>query len=74
MKREVKVGQALRLALYARVSSDQQAQEGTIDSQVSVVCARIEADGGTVDRDLFFLDEGVSGTTLVRPALERLRD
>lgn len=63
-----------RVALYARVSSDKQAQEGTIDSQVSLLRERIEVDGGTVDPDLCFLDEGVSGATLVRPALERLRD
>lgn len=63
-----------RVALYARVSSDKQAQEGTIDSQVSLVCERIEADGGRIDADLCFLDDGFSGSTLVRPALERLRD
>ena len=62
------------LALYARVSSDKQAEEGTIESQVAALRERIEADGGVVDPTLCFIDDGVSGTTLVRPALERLRD
>ena len=74
MTTKPKLDQGRRSALYARVSSDQQAQEGTIDSQVSVLCERIAKDGGVVDQELFFLDDGISGTTLVRPALERLRD
>ena len=63
-----------RAALYARVSSEQQAAELTIGSQVAVLRARIRADGLSLDKELCFLDEGCSGTTLVRPALERLRD
>ena len=63
-----------RLALYARVSSDKQAHEGTMDSQLALLRQRIEADGGVVEPESCFLDDGVSGTTLVRPALERLRD
>jgi site-specific DNA recombinase len=35
---------------------------------------RIEQDGFAVEEELSFLDEGYSGTTLQRPALERLRD
>src|SRR5437660_917583 len=63
-----------RVALYARVSSDRQAQEGTIDSQLSRVREQIATDGYEVETTLCFTDEGVSGSTLVRPALERLRD
>jgi len=63
-----------RVALYARVSSDKQAQEATIDSQVSLLRERMEVEGGIVEAALCFVDDGVSGTTLVRPALERLRD
>src|SRR5262249_32879997 len=36
--------------------------------------ARIAADGFDLKRVLEFVDEGYSGATLVRPALERLRD
>ena len=64
----------LRMGLYARVSSDRQAEERTIDSQVAALRARIAADGGHVEGELEFLDDGYSGGTLLRPALERLRD
>ena len=63
-----------RVALYARVSSEAQAQEATIDSQLALLRTRIEADGHPVDPALCFVDNGVSGATLVRPGLERLRD
>jgi site-specific DNA recombinase len=62
------------VALYARVSSDQQAKDNTIASQVDALRQRIEADGLPLADELCFLDEGASGSTLLRPALERLRD
>lgn len=65
---------APRVAFYARVSSELQAQEQTIASQVAALRERIAVDGLTLDEELGFLDDGVSGTTLTRPALERLRD
>ena len=74
MNGEHKPTSTSRVALYARVSSDRQAHEATIDSQVSLLRERIATDGGTVEPTLCFIDDGVSGTTLVRPALERLRD
>ena len=64
----------VRVALYARVSSDGQAEEQTIDSQVADLNARIEHDGCFLAAGHRFLDDGVSGSTLNRPALERLRD
>ena len=36
---------AVRAAIYARVSSDQQAERHTIDSQVEALLARAAADG-----------------------------
>jgi len=65
---------SLSTALYARVSSQRQADELTIHSQVSALRERIAQDGLTVTEELCFLDEGYSGGTLLRPALERLRD
>ncbi len=63
------------VALYARVSSEQQADAGTIRSQISAVLDRIAADGLPAPPEaLKFIDDGYSGATLVRPALERLRD
>jgi len=61
-------------AIYARVSSDQQAQQETIESQVAALRECVDSDGLTLDDELCFLDDGVSGSTLMRPALERLRD
>jgi len=64
----------LRAALYARVSSDQQAQAGTIESQVQALKDRIVSDGYELEEEFCFLDDGFTGATLVRPALEQLRD
>lgn len=66
--------QAVRAGIYARVSSEQQAQQKTIDSQVEALDDRVGEDGVVVDDELRFIDDGYSGSTLVRPALERLRD
>src|SRR5512132_636006 len=64
----------IQAALYARVSSVHQAEAHTVTSQVVALCERIAADGLAVPEALQFIDEGYSGVTLVRPALERLRD
>src|SRR5207249_4921691 len=64
----------IRAALYARVSSERQTDELTIQSQVAALRQRIARDGLTVDEELCFLDEGYSGSTVIRPALEKLRD
>jgi site-specific DNA recombinase len=64
----------LRAALYARVSSKQQAEANTIASQKEALQVRLQADGLRLEAELCFLDEGYSGGTLLRPALERLRD
>src|SRR5262245_11568855 len=63
-----------QVGLYARVSSEQQAEANTIDSQVAVLRAQIAADGFDLRSVLEFIDAGYSGSSLVRPALERLRD
>jgi site-specific DNA recombinase len=65
---------AIQTAIYARVSSEQQAEANTIASQVSALHERVKDDGLAVSEAMTFLDEGYSGATLVRPALERLRD
>jgi site-specific DNA recombinase len=63
-----------RVAIYARVSSEQQAHQQTIASQVELLRQRVSLDGFELSDELCFLDNGVSGSTLMRPALERLRD
>ena len=65
---------APRVAIYARVSSEHQAQEQTISSQVAALRERVASDGLLLEEELCFLDDGVTGTTLARPALEKLRD
>jgi len=61
-------------AIYARVSSDKQRREQTIQSQTAALRELATERGLRVAEDLVFEDEGVSGATLRRPALERLRD
>jgi site-specific DNA recombinase len=63
-----------QVAVYARVSSKQQAEEGTIDSQLAALQQRVEQDGFRLSEELTFVDEGYSGANLIRPGLERLRD
>ncbi len=62
------------VALYARVSSQRQADENTIDSQVAALRQRIIDDQFQHQPDMEFCDNGFSGGDLLRPALERLRD
>src|SRR3954470_22514262 len=63
-----------RVALYARVSGEQQEKEDTIASQLEAVTQRIAADGLECEPELSFVDDGCSGYILTRPGLERLRD
>src|SRR5947209_8980871 len=63
-----------QVALYARVSSEQQNEARTIESQIADLRTRIAATGVALPAELEFVDNGYSGATLIRPALERLRD
>src|SRR5215216_6582934 len=64
----------IQAAIYARVSSEQQVAAHTIDSQLAALRERVLADGLHLPAEMEFIDEAYSGATLVRPALERLRD
>ncbi|MCA9193841.1 MAG: recombinase family protein [Planctomycetales bacterium] len=64
----------VQAAIYARVSSDAQAQKQTIDSQVAALREKVSSDSLPLSDENCFLDDGISGSTLHRPALERLRD
>ena len=61
-------------AIYARVSSERQRQDQTIASQTVGLRELAAARGLLVSEELVFEDEGFSGASLQRPALERLRD
>jgi site-specific DNA recombinase len=60
-----------KAALYARVSTDTQQKEGTIESQVRELKAQIEKAGHALVKE--YIDDGYSGTLLDQPALEELR-
>jgi site-specific DNA recombinase len=60
--------------IYARVSSDRQKEDHTIESQVEALIKWAKNGGHTVPDEWIFKDEGYSGSSLVRPGLERLRD
>src|ERR1700752_1536987 len=61
-------------AIYARVSSEQQREANTIASQTASLIEFAENHDLDVPKEWVFEDEGYSGATLERPALERLRD
>src|SRR5215472_8332494 len=61
-------------AIYARVSSERQKEEGTIASQRALLLEYAQSHELSVPREWIFEDEGYSGAILARPGLERLRD
>jgi hypothetical protein len=64
-------GRLRRVALYARVSTDKQEREETVASQVDLLQEAAETHGYAVLPGNVFIDDGISGTRLDRPALER---
>jgi site-specific DNA recombinase len=61
----------VRVGLYARVSSDAQKENETMARQIVALEERIRQDGQVLTPDLRFIDDGWSGSTLVRPDWER---
>ena len=61
-----------RVAIYARVSSERQEREETVQSQLEVLRAHAAAQGYAAPVE--YVDEARSGYDLNRPALDRLRD
>mgnify|MGYP000288843710 FL=1 len=62
----------VRAALYARVSTDQQEKEATIQSQVEALRKYAHDKGYQIAVE--YLDNGYSGAKLARPGLDKLRD
>jgi site-specific DNA recombinase len=62
----------VRVALYARVSTERQQERGTISSQLEALRIAAADDGHEVIEEL--IDDGYSGAWLDRSALDRLRD
>lgn len=59
-------------ALYARVSSDKQEKERTIESQIAELKKQIAKSGNTLVKE--YIDDGYSGFYLDRPAMNQLRE
>ena len=62
----------LRVAIYARVSTEEQRDGQTIDSQVAELEGQAEAKGWSITG--IYKDAGWSGSIMARPELDRLRD
>lgn len=59
------------IAIYARVSTSRQENEGTIETQLSTLREYAEKNGYTIVKE--YLDDGWSGDILARPSLDELR-
>jgi site-specific DNA recombinase len=64
----------MKAAIYARVSTDEQGRDQTIDSQLDALRRWASAHGHELEEEHVYIDEGYSGARLDRPALDRLRD
>ena len=62
----------MRVAIYARVSTESQEARGTIGSQLEVLRARVAGEGHELVAE--YCDDGCSGARLDRPGLDKLRD
>ena len=62
----------MKAAIYARVSTERQAERGTIGSQVEALRAHLAAAGDEPAWE--YCDDGCSGARLDRPGLDALRD
>jgi site-specific DNA recombinase len=64
----------MHVAFYARVSTPHQQQERPIASQLQALHQHIKQQGWSLLPEHAYLDAGISGSRLDRPALDRLRD
>ena len=64
----------MRIAVYVRVSTRNQADQHTIEQQLERLYGHIPEQGWNLAVENIFRDDGYSGSTLHRPGLDRLRD
>ncbi|MDT5295439.1 MAG: site-specific recombinase [Acidobacteriota bacterium] len=64
----------MRTAIYVRVSTVTHSQQHTIEEQINRLRTCLLSRGEATADEHIFRDEGRSGATLNRPALDRLRD
>jgi site-specific DNA recombinase len=61
-------------AIYVRVSTEDQGKGFSIPTQIEACQKLAEHEGYTVPESHLLIDEGISGTTMDRPGLRRLRE
>lgn len=61
-------------ALYARVSTEKQEKEETVESQLDALRRAAAERGYEVPAEYVFVDDGYTGARMDRPGLDRLRD
>jgi site-specific DNA recombinase len=64
----------MRTAIYARVSTHNQAQAQTIEQQIERLQAHVREQGWVLEQEHIYQDNGYSGAKLNRPGLDALRD
>src|SRR5262245_53921962 len=64
----------MRAGIYARVSTEEQAEKFGLSSQLTELRTAAAARGYTLLEAAVFVDDGYSGASLDRPALRRLRE
>ena len=64
----------MHAAIYARVSTERQERDQTIDSQLAALRTWVQQQGYALLPEHLFTDAGYSGARLDRPGLDRLRD
>jgi site-specific DNA recombinase len=69
--RKIKKDKFMLVAYYARVSTQRQENEQTIDTQILAINDYAKSNNLTVVKE--YKDEGWSGTILARPSLDELR-
>jgi site-specific DNA recombinase len=62
----------MKTAIYARVSTERQEKQETINSQLAALRSYADNNGHIIFKE--YVDEGYSGELLDRPALDELRD
>jgi hypothetical protein len=61
----------MKVAIYARVSTERQAERGTVGSQLAALRHQVSASGHELISE--FIDDGTPGARLDRPGLDALR-
>ena len=64
----------MRVAAYVRVSTPGQVKLQTIDQQLETIRSYVRGKGWELPDENVFRDDGFSGASLDRPALDLLRD